>query len=62
MESHVCLLGHLATFTASTLGKVKAPNKSNITRTTWSREVMWQTKKEIFLSSEEVWPPNDAEC
>ena len=62
MESHVCLLGPLAMFTASELRKVKAPKKSNITQTTWSPEVMWQTKKEIFLSPEEVWPLNVAEC
>ena len=45
-------LGKLVTY-----GEVNAPMKSHIPLTTWSHEVMWQTKNEIFLPSENVWPP-----
>ena len=50
-------LGKLVTYS-----EVKTPKKSNFTQTTWSCEVTWQTKNEIFLFSEDVWPPNVAGC
>ena len=33
------------------------PMVSHVPLTTWSHEVMWQFKNQIFLPSKDVWPP-----
>ena len=38
-------------------GKLKQPKKSYVPLTTWSHEVTWQFKNQIFLRSKDVWPP-----
>ena len=50
-------LGKLMTY-----GKVNVPMKLHVPLTTWSPEVTWQTKNEILLPPEDVWPPNFEGC
>ena len=45
-----------------TYDRVKKLKKSHVPEITWSNKVKWQTKNQIFLASEGVWPPNLAEC
>ena len=40
------------------LWKTREPKKSHLLLTTWSNEVKWQTKKQTFFPSNDIWPPN----
>ena len=56
-KSMAMKLGRLMTY-----GEVNTPIKSYVLLTTWLCKVKWQTKREIFLHTEDLWPPNFPGC
>ena len=45
-----------------TYDEVNAPTKSHVLLTISLHKVTWQTKNDIFLTPEDLWPPNLAGC